>query len=111
MPLTRIVRVTLKKLGATDMQIRRFAIAVCLMGAAYTASAGYTWSDYQPKSPPAERPALVTQGYSWSEFQPKAPPAERPALATRGYTWSDYQPKSPPTDTPAAAVHGYHWSE
>ena len=72
-----------------DMQIRRIGLAICLMGAAYTASAGYLWSDYQPKAPPADRPALVTQGYVWSNYQPKAPPADRPAAATRGYLWSE----------------------
>ena len=49
------------------MQIRRIGLAICLMGAAYTASAGYAWSEYQAKVPPAAKPALSTHGYSWSE--------------------------------------------
>ena len=71
------------------MQIRRIGVAICLMGAAYTASAGYVWSDYQPKAPAAERPALATRGYVWSDYQPKAPAAEKPAAAVQGYVWSD----------------------
>ena len=97
--------------GETDMQIRRIGLGICLIGAAYTASAGYAWSEYQPKAPPADRPALSTHGYAWSEYQPKAPPADRPALVTRGYAWSEYQPKAPPADRPALSTHGYTWSE
>jgi hypothetical protein len=72
-----------------DMQIRRVGLAICLMSAAYTASAGYVWSNYQPKTPPAEKAALVTRGYVWSNYQPKTPPTESAALATRGYVWSN----------------------
>jgi hypothetical protein len=71
------------------MQIRRIGLAICLMGSAYTACAGYSWSEYQPKAPPADRPALHTQGFAWSEYQPKAPPADRPALHTHGFAWSE----------------------
>jgi hypothetical protein len=71
-----------------EMQIRRIGLAICLMGAAYTASAGYTWSQYQEKAPPAAKPALATRGYTWSQYQPKAPSSEKPVAAVHGYTWS-----------------------
>jgi len=90
------------------MQIRRIGLAICLMGAAYTASAGYSWSDY---ATPADRPALQTHGYAWSELRAKAPPAQKPALATRGYAWSELKAKAPPAEKPAAHTDGYAWSE
>ena len=71
------------------MEIRRIGIAICLMGAAYTASAGYAWSDFQAKAPPAQKPALVTQGNAWSDYQPKTPPGEDPKAVVHGYAWSD----------------------
>jgi hypothetical protein len=97
--------------GEMDMEIRRIGLALCLMGAAYTASAGYVWSDFQPKAPPEAKPALATKGYVWSDFQPKTPPGEKAALATKGYSWSDFRPKAPSAEKPAAAVHGYVWSD
>ena len=120
-PLDRITAVRviitstcIERVGSTirgmDMQIRRIGLAICLMGAAYTACAGYSWSNYQPKAPPEAKPALSTHGYSWSNYQPKAPPAAKPALSTHGYAWSEYQPKAPPATKPALSTHGYSWS-
>ena len=58
----------------TEMIIRRIGLAVCLLSAAYTASAGYTWS--------SSKPTASTHGYTWSSSKPGA-------AETHGYTWSD----------------------
>jgi hypothetical protein len=72
-----------------DMDIRRIGLGLCLMGAAYTASANYVWADFQPKAPPAGKAAAATQNYVWADFHQKAPPAEKPAATVHGYVWAD----------------------
>jgi hypothetical protein len=88
MRLTRTARGDrIKQKGDDEMIIRRIGLAVCLFSAAYTASAGYTWS--------SSKPAASTHGYTWS--------SSKPAASTHGYTWS--------SSKPAAETHGYSWSE
>lgn len=49
------------------MQIRMIGLTVCLLGMAYTASAGYTWNKFHDSDTASVKPALATHGYTWNK--------------------------------------------
>jgi hypothetical protein len=84
------------------MQIRTIGLTACLLGMTYTASAGYTWSEFQgDEAKSAQGASAATHGYTWSTVRDSAP-----AAATHGYSWSTVRDAEP-----AAATHGYTWTK
>src|SRR5271154_5339033 len=91
----------------TEMRIRMMGAALCLLGAAYTANAGYSWSEFKAEGSVTKQPAARTTGYSWSELRAGDTNAPKSAAKTHGYSWSELRAGDTNAPKSAAKTHGY----
>src|SRR5262245_38012793 len=92
------------------MIIRKIGLAVCLLGLASAANAGYSWNQRNVRGETSKPPAAATHGYGWTRIRGTDEDSKIPEATTRGYSWNQRQVKGETTKLPAAAARGYTWS-
>jgi hypothetical protein len=69
------------------MKLKMMGLAVCLLGAASAANAGYTWSNLHLKNY-LKAPTESTRGCMRGNLHDKSD-SKAPTVSVHGYTWRD----------------------